>query len=116
MAIRLHIQENRVRLNVGGDLVRLKVSEGRPVYPEAYAGATEVTPTEQTQTLATEGYYLASDITVLPIPYPNGNDLAYGIASCEVGTAKVGTAYVWTDYVGEIAIINKAVVGTSVTV
>lgn len=47
----------------------------------------------------------------------DGNDLAYGSASCLVGTAKVGTAYVWTDYDGgNIAIINKAVVGTSVAV
>ena len=47
----------------------------------------------------------------------DGNDLAYGTSSCVVGEATVGTAYVWTDYDGDdIAIINKAVVGTSVAV
>lgn len=69
MAIRLRIQENRVRLSVGqGSTVRLKASEGRPVYPSAYEGATEVTPSAEEQVLLTGGLFVTDHITVKPIP------------------------------------------------
>lgn len=98
-------------------LVAADVGSFNPIYPPVYDGATTVTPSEDTQVLETNGFWVQSDITVLPIPYPDGNDLAYGNSSCLVGEARIGTAYVWTDYDGgNIAIINKAVVGTSVTV
>ena len=69
MAIRLRLHENRVRLNIRGDTVRLKVGAERiPIYPEAYTGETTVTPTRETQTLQTEGLMVMSNIIVNPIP------------------------------------------------
>lgn len=69
MAIRLHVQENNVKLKVGQGLsFRLKASEGVPVYPETYTGTTEITPSQEVQTIPTEGYYMASSIRVNPIP------------------------------------------------
>ena len=115
VALTLQVDGGEIQLNnqVDGGEVGLFF----PIYPEAYTGQTEVTPSEQTQTLPTNGLMMLSDITVLPIPYPNGNDMAYGSSSCLVGEAKVGTAYVWTEYDGDnIAIINKAVVGTAAVV
>lgn len=35
---------------------------------EHYEGPTEVTPTEETQTLLTQGLFMDQDITVAPIP------------------------------------------------
>lgn len=68
MAIRLHIQENRVRLSVGGDTIHLSASEGIPVYPGAYTGQTEVIPSAEEQVLLTGGLYVADHIKVKPIP------------------------------------------------
>lgn len=117
MALKLRVKENKVLFRVSSDKFSLSATEGVPIYPETYTGQTEVTPSEETQTLPTSGLMMIDDVTVLPIPYPDGNDLAYGNSSCLVGEAKVGTAYVWTDYDGDnIAIINKAVVGTSAVV
>lgn len=39
-----------------------------PLYPNAYAGATTVTPSEETQVLATAGLMVSDNITVDPIP------------------------------------------------
>ena len=69
MAIKLHIQENNLRLKVGeGSAVRLKASEGVPIYPPTYEGATEVIPSAEEQALLTGGLYVADHIKVKPIP------------------------------------------------
>lgn len=69
MAIRLHIQENRVRLKAGqNNTVHLSASEGIPVYPGAYTGQTEVIPSTEEQVLLTGGLYVADHIRVKPIP------------------------------------------------
>lgn len=68
MAIRLRIQENRVRLKVDDDLIRLKASEGIPIYPDTYTGQTEVIPSNEEQVLLTGGLYVADHIKVKPIP------------------------------------------------
>ena len=39
-----------------------------PIYPASYTGATEVTPSEETQTLLTHGLTVVQDIVVNPIP------------------------------------------------
>ena len=69
MAIRLHIQENKVRLKVKqSGAVHLSASEGVPVYPDAYTGQTEVIPSAEEQVLLTGGLYVADHIRVKPIP------------------------------------------------
>ena len=69
MAIRLHIQENKVRLKVKQNgTVHLSASEGVPVYPPTYTGQTEVIPTSEEQVLLTGGLYVADNIKVKPIP------------------------------------------------
>ena len=69
MAIRLHIQENKVRLKVKqSGAVHLSASEGVPVYPDAYTGQTEVIPSAEEQVLLTGGLYVADHIKVKPIP------------------------------------------------
>lgn len=60
MAIRLKVLEDPI--------YRFKTDEGIPIYPEDYHGAYEVTPTEATQTLPTEGLMMNNDVTVKPIP------------------------------------------------
>jgi len=65
-AVSLEIQEDgEVDLDV---MVDGDPGTFMPVYPPAYAGATTVTPTEQTQTLATEGLMLSEDVTIEAIP------------------------------------------------
>lgn len=39
-----------------------------PLYPPAYQGSMEITPSAQTQTIETAGYMMPGDITVNPIP------------------------------------------------
>ena len=68
MAIRLRVKEQTVRFRVSSDSFRLRVTEGVPIYPETYTGATEVTPSEEEQVLLTNGLYVPSNITVAPIP------------------------------------------------
>lgn len=75
MAIRLRIQENRVRLSVGGDLIKLKASEGIPIYPSSYEGAYRITPTEETQTLTTDHLMMNDNVTIDPIPSNYGRIL-----------------------------------------
>lgn len=76
MAIRLHIQENKVRLKVGeGSALRLKASEGIPIYPSSYEGAYRITPTEETQTLATDHLMMNDNVTIDPIPSNYGRIL-----------------------------------------
>lgn len=43
-----------------------------PIYPASYTGATEVTPSEETQTLLTHGLTVVEDIVVNPIPVNYG--------------------------------------------
>ena len=65
MAIRLKVQDNTVHLKVGaGDTVSLHASEGIPIYPAPYTGDYEVTPTEEEQTLSTNGLMMTEDVTV----------------------------------------------------
>lgn len=69
MAIRLKVQETKVKLNItDGDSAKFKVAEGIPIYPNAYTGAYEVTPTRETQTLATENLMMTDNVIVNPIP------------------------------------------------
>ena len=69
MAIRLKVQETSVRLSVGlGDNARFKAEQGIPIYPDAYTGDYEVTPTESEQVLQTEGLMMSDDVTVHAIP------------------------------------------------
>ena len=76
MAIRLRVQENRVRLRVRGDSIRLRAHEGVPIYPNPYTGPTEVTPSEETQTLSTAGLMMPENIVINPIP-DNYGRIAY---------------------------------------
>ena len=64
MAIRLRVQENRVRLSVGGDTIHLSATEKMPVYPDYYTGAYEVTPIEAEQSLVSHGLMMTDDVTV----------------------------------------------------
>lgn len=68
MAIRLRVKEQTVRFRVSSDSFRLRATEGVPIYPETYTGATEVTPTEERQILFTGGLYVADHIKIDPIP------------------------------------------------
>lgn len=69
MAIRLKVQENKVKLKVGeSDTARFHAHEGIPIYPTPYSGTIDVTPSEERQTLSTAGYMLQADIVVEPIP------------------------------------------------
>ncbi len=69
MAIRLKVQETKVKLKVGeSDTARFHAHEGIPIYPEPYLGETEVTPSAETQVLQTNGLMLQANITINPIP------------------------------------------------
>ena len=70
MAIRLKVQtDNDIKLKVGeSDAVHMKGRDGIPIYPNPYTGPTEVSPTEEEQTLSTNGLMMTSDVTVDAIP------------------------------------------------
>ena len=69
MAIRLKVQETSVRLSVGlGDNARFKAEQGIPIYPDAYTGGYEVTPTESEQVLQTKDLMMTDDVTIQGIP------------------------------------------------
>ena len=69
MALKLKVQTNEVKLKIGTpDEVKLKGSIGIPIYPDPYLGDTEVTPTEEEQTLSTNGLMVNDDITVHAVP------------------------------------------------
>ena len=69
MAIRLKVQDTKVKLKVGeSDMARFHAHEGIPIYPTPYSGTIDVTPSEERQTLSTAGYMLQADIVVEPIP------------------------------------------------
>lgn len=40
----------------------------QPLYPEAYGGETDVTPSTETQVLPCEGLMMAHNVTINPIP------------------------------------------------
>ena len=68
MAIKLKVQDTKVKLKVGeSDPARFKAHEGIPIYPNPYSGTIDVTPTAEAQTLPTSGYMLQADIVVEPI-------------------------------------------------
>lgn len=68
MALKLNIRENKVRLKVSSDSFTLKASEGTPIYPNTYTGATRVTPSSEEQVLQTGGLYVTEHIHIDPIP------------------------------------------------
>lgn len=70
MALKLKVQTNdTVKLKTTGAYsADLHVAQGVPIYPTAYSGVTEVTPSAETQTLPTSGFMLQADITINPIP------------------------------------------------
>ena len=69
MAIRLKVLETNIKFKIKDEgIVRFGVQEGIPIYPADYTGAYTVTPTEETQTLPTEGLMMNRDVIVNPIP------------------------------------------------
>ena len=70
MAIKLKVLDNTpIKLKVGTtDPVSFTASVGVPIYPSSYTDVTEVTPTEEEQTLATNGLMMMDDVTVHAIP------------------------------------------------
>lgn len=60
MAIRLKVQDKGI--------IRLKASDGVPIYPDTYMGAYEVDPSDSEQSLATNGLMMADNVTVHAIP------------------------------------------------
>lgn len=70
MAIKLKvITGGEVKLQVSDpDGARFRASEGIPIYPEAYAGSYEVTPTQDTQVLQTDHLMMTANVVVNPIP------------------------------------------------
>ena len=60
--IGMSIAEDNVTLQVGLETA-IEVVEG-----QAYEGPYSVTPSQQAQTLATEGYLMTGDVVVNPIP------------------------------------------------
>lgn len=70
MAIKLKVKTNsNLHLKTSATTcASFTVSQGVPIYPNAYTGSTEVTPSADTQTLATEGLMMTANITIKPIP------------------------------------------------
>ena len=70
MAIKLKVSTgNTLKLKTTGAYsADLHVAQGVPIYPTAYSGVTEVTPSAETQTLPTSGFMLQADIVINPIP------------------------------------------------
>ena len=70
MAIKLRVANNEpIHLKVsGGDGAILHGRTGIPIYPDAYTGSYEVTPSAQEQMLDTAGLMMTANITVNPIP------------------------------------------------
>lgn len=69
MTIKLRVKPETIKLktaNAGN--ATLNVSQGIPIYPNQYTGATEVTPSATAQTLETRGLMMADNITINPVP------------------------------------------------
>lgn len=64
-------EDDSISLSVGemGNLVSLRVGEtGYPVYPEPYKGKYRITPSQDEQTLKTEGLMALENVIVGKIP------------------------------------------------
>ena len=68
MALKLRVQESKVRLKVSSDAYTLSATVGRPIYPEPYTGSYEVTPSSDAQTIHVDHLMMAQDLTINPIP------------------------------------------------
>ena len=69
MAIKLRVQSTEVKLKTAGsDAAKLKASDGIAIYPHPYEGSYTVTPSEEEQTLETEGLMMTGDVTVAAAP------------------------------------------------
>lgn len=69
MAIRLRVQENKVSFSVTDtNSATFTAEQGIPIYPSAYTRAYEVTPSNERQTLPTEGLMMSHDVVINPIP------------------------------------------------
>ena len=69
MAIKLKVQETKVKLKVyGNDSATIKASDGIPIYPNPYEGETEFTPSADEQVIPTAGFMMHENITINPIP------------------------------------------------
>lgn len=69
MAIKLRVQENKVSFGVTDtNSATFTAEQGIPIYPSPYMGAYEVTPSNVTQTLPTEGLMMSREVVINPIP------------------------------------------------
>lgn len=68
MALKLRVQEAKVRFRVSSDKFSLSATEGVPIYPETYTGAMEVTPSAEEQVLLTKGLMMPDHVHINPIP------------------------------------------------
>lgn len=64
----LKVIDTAVSLQTDSGTVPLRTIPGRMIEPPAYEGDYVITPSGETQTLATSGKLLARDITINPIP------------------------------------------------
>lgn len=69
--VKVSVQGQNVSVNIRGQ--RAKIDFGTPVAREyvdlpAYTGSYTVTPTQGTQTLATNGKRMTANVTINPIP------------------------------------------------
>ena len=69
--LRIDTGSETIPLRVGGtgEAVRAEVSPPfMPVYPGAYRGPYEITPTSEAQVMATGGHTMTADLIIDPIP------------------------------------------------
>ena len=63
--IRLKVTEDNINVKLKTESpLTFKVNEGIPIYPVAYTGDYEKTPTEEEQTLSTNGLMMTDDVTI----------------------------------------------------
>lgn len=66
------MNENVIPMRIEGGEIQVKATLGQTVIkvvaPDEYSGVTVVTPSDQTQVLATKDKLVRDDITVLPAP------------------------------------------------
>lgn len=69
MAIKLKVQENNVSFRItDSNSASFTTQQGIPIYPDAYQGTYEVTPTRGSQTLPTQGLMMTRNVVINPIP------------------------------------------------